>query len=644
MALTITAEIETALATGGINYIDLVRIKLSRTEYLYWSSAPVTEILNAGGIVYDPRIVSMDPLPFVAGYKDSSINMTLDNTDGMVKNKVNQGILWHEAEVAVCRLFPDLATEYNQIGTWASPYWWGWISQAPTYEELSSTKISAGFSELTRPALRRQGRTCETVFGSEHFPYDPLDGKGLPKDRVSGTVTGGTITTLTTTDDIGDVEEGWLVFIKTKKIVGRVASIEDNSGTSTITVEKWQYGGANTLLVPVNAELFICGPEYGEYDGTQEQCMNMGMFGPNKQQALTDLNTDTRRYFTGISSPGNAYLQPGASTAIGSLANMLFSSVRGEGTDGDVIPVYVGKFQADFIPFAWGVADKYVHVLGVIGEGRVGYIDEPKLDGIYPTDNINTTTETYDDSWIVGGVQNPDPDDSTTGNDFDAIAAGELTESQQMQAIGSRESYAKWRQAALDTYKNNPWKFNAADGSGNSLGCLAWCRARFEKEGYDARGVPVVKSRGTGIEVLKADDSWTLTPTPIDMFYWFLRNQLWGGGLAVDRLDKTYTTAQSVIAATATSPEGGNPRVKTGALVVGPEDMDCSFTSAGVTDLPLSMVVLPLATIPTGTSVIYNQITITVDSVSTLAISNGCGRCRIHLIVLPRITKPFGSL
>jgi len=605
MALTITAQIEAALATGSINYIDLVRIKLSRTEFLYWSSAAVPERLNAEGIVYDPRIVSMSPLPFTAGFQDTSISMSFDNTDGYVKNKINQGILWHEAEVAVSRLFPDLALEYNQIGSWASPYWWGWVSQAPTFEELSSMKISAGFSELTRPALRRLGRTDETVFGSEHFPYDPMTGKGLPQNKVSGTATGGDATTLTTAATLTDIKEGWLVFIKTKKIIGRVVT----AAAGVITVENWVYGGDEaTAVIPANADLFICGPVYTEFDGNQSTCLNMGMFGPNKQQTDNDLNTDMRRYFTGITIPGNSYLQPGASAAIGSLANQLFSSVQGEGSDGTAIPVYVGKFQADLIPFAWGVADKYVHILGVIGEGRIGYAAEPYLDGIYPTDNIDLSSQTYDDSWIVGGVQNPDPDDSTTGNDFDAIATGELTESQQMQAIGSREAYAKWRKASLDTYKNNPWKFNASDGSGNALGCLAWVRARFEKEGYDARGVPVVKNRGTGIEVLCADDTWTQSPTPIDVFYWFFRNQLWGGGLAVERLDKTAITAESVKAATVISSGGTNPRVVTGALVAGPQDMTCDL------DLPLSVVVVPADAVPQGSTVNYKQITIEAGS------------------------------
>ena len=62
MALTLTSIIEAALATGGVNYVDLVRIKLSPTDYLYWSSALVPVTVTGESWGYSPRIVSIDPL------------------------------------------------------------------------------------------------------------------------------------------------------------------------------------------------------------------------------------------------------------------------------------------------------------------------------------------------------------------------------------------------------------------------------------------------------------------------------------------------------------------------------------------------------------------------------------------------------
>lgn len=608
MALTLTDLIEASLATGGVNYIDLVRIKINPTTFLYWSSANVPGSLTGESWDYSPRIVSMDPLPFIPGFKDSTISLKFENTDGLVAKKANQGVLWQGCEVAVCRLFPELEAPDNQIGTWDNPYWWGWISQAPTFEEVSTMKISAGFHELTRPALRRRDRTCSAILGSEHFPYNPLAGKGLPQNKVSGTATGGDSTTLTTGATLTEIQENWLCFVKTKKIIGRVVT----ASAGVITVENWIYGGdPDTVVIPANGDSWICGPVYTTYDGTQQTCMNMGMFGANSQQDEdVDLNTDTRRYFTGLTASGNAYLEPGV--MIGNLANSLYSSVEGAGRDGEVIPVRFGEFMADLKILAWGLiapqegdGDRgaFIHVLGDVGEGRIYKFKDPeflvKLDGRYSPDNIDSSTGAWDDSIIVGGCFIPDCDDSA------AVTSGELTESQQMQAIGSREAYAVKKKILTDTYKDTPWKFNSADGSGNALGCLAWVRVRFEKEGYGG-DTPLVKVPGTGIMTLKADDTWTETPTVIDAFYWFMRNHLWGAGLDEGKFNTTATTAASVLAAGNMASGTSQPRVATGVLVAGPNEI---VTNPSIV-LPPCCVMLPLGTIAEGESLEGKELTI----------------------------------
>lgn len=589
MALLLTSLIEDALATGGINYIDLVRIKLDPKNFLYWSSAEIPGSFSGESWDYSARIVSMDPLPFIPGYKDSSISLKFENSDGLVAKKANQLFLWQGCEVAVCRLFPDLASPNNRIGTWDDPYWWGWISQAPTFEEVSTMKISAGFQELTRPALRRFDRTCNAILGSEHFPYNPLVGKGLPKNEVSGTATGGSATTLTTGDTITAIKAGWLCFVKTKKIIGKVVSAIGG----VITVENWIYGGdTGTAVIPEADDLFIAGPAYTSYDGTQQTCMNMGMFGANKQQDEDDdLNTDTRRYFTGLTTSGNAYLEPSA--RIGTLYNSLYSSVEGSSNDGNIIPVRFGKVMAELKILAWGMVANggYIHCLGVASEGRIYEFGLPKLDGLYPTDNINLGTDAWDDSLMYGGCFIPDCDDS------EAVSSGELTESQQMQAIGSRQSYAYWKKTQTDTYKNVPWLFNATDGSGNALGCLAWLRARFQKQGYSGEN-PVIKVPITGIMTLKADGTWTEAPTVIDVFYWFMRNHLWGAGLNEGKFDTTATTAASILAAGNITPETSEPRVATGVLIAGPEEI---VTDPSIV-LPPCCVMIPSGILREGES------------------------------------------
>ena len=561
MPAPLTAAIEAALATGRINFIDLVWIMLPG-ETLHWSTCgTVPGELTGDGITYEARISSIGPLTFKAGFQDSSVSITFFN-DGLVKTKADEGQIWEQAEVRICRLFPDLDPEYNQVGDWDNPYWRGWIKQAPSFEVLSTMKVSSGFSELNRPALRRNGRTCMAILGSEQFPYDPMAGKGLPQIKASGTATGGSALTLTTGDDITEIKESWLIFVKVKKIIGRVVS----AAAGTVTVEDWFYGGTATETIPASGDLWISGPAYNSYDGMEASCKNMGMFGPFDGQPENHLNTDTRRYFYALSLPGNAYLEKKA--GIQSLASSLYSSVEGEG-EGGVIPVRFGSFEAELKPLiAWGEAGDFIHVLGAVGEGRCAYLGEPLLDGIYHVDNINPDAAANDDSWIEGGTEFP------LANDGEAVTSGELTESQQKQAIGSRQARARNHNETLDTHKSNPLGFNDPYGSGCSLAGLTWSRGRWQKKGYSLAGKPVVKIRGRGIMTLKPNGDWTAKPSLIEAFYWYLLNQRWGVGMVADRLNISDFTTQGAIAGEIISAAGSEPNIHTGPLIAGPEDVD----------------------------------------------------------------------
>ncbi len=704
----ITSSIEAALAGDGINYIDLVRIKLYDSTHLptlFWSSRPVPESLSCDGTIYEARIKSIDPLTFKAGLLDSTINIAFDNTDNLVCKTINNGLIWEQAEVSICRLFPDIALpnaegsflglpedrvtgmaevgtattlttsvhdsvdevskiepswlilikekmligrvsstsgrtitvdywrtygdsqpssppeigdswisgpEYtNRIGTWSSPYWWGWIKQAPTFEVESRFKVSPSFLEMSREALRRYDRTCPAVFGSEHFPYNPLNGKGLPKNVVSGIATGGTQATptagptLTTDTDIRKISNNWRIFVYSKnptypkvskKIIGEIESFSGN----TITVKEWRHGGSVTETIPEEGDSWICGPDYTytDYDGTLKACINMGMFGPNSQQSPNELNTDIRRYFYALTIPTSTSLQSGTRTS--SLASSLRSTADGDSNDGEVIPVRIGKFECKLTPLAWGIVENggYIHSLGAVGEGRCKVLQIPLLDGKFYPDEDDPGDPDYRNPWIEGGTDYySDSNDSNAVNPVDDD--GELTLSQKNQCIGSLQSRTRGNKPheVLNTYSNNPFGFNDYKGDGCSLAGLTWVRTRFQREGYSTSSAPEVRIRGTGILVEKSDKTWTEAPNAIDVFYYFLKNQLWGAGLSLSRLNTIDFTTQSAKANETILPQGSVDRNPSGALEAGPTDISSDRT------VPMTTVIVPSPTFTSGETI-----------------------------------------
>jgi hypothetical protein len=582
MPATLTSIIEAALAGDGINCIDILRVKLPGRP-LYISKGKVPERFTGEGVTYEPIIKSIGPLTFKAGFQDSTVSITFVNPD-LVKQLSDEGVIWDRAEVSLCRLFPDLDPPDNRVGTWDAPYWRGWVKRAPSFEDVSTMKVSSGFNEMNRPALRRFGRTDMSDLGSEQFPYNPLAGKGLPQIKASGTVTAGSTSSLTASpSEVTSLQESWLIFVKVKKIIGRIVSI--NSTTGQVEVEYWLHGGDNAgAVVPVSGDSWIAGPAYTSYDGMESSCKNMGMFGPHAGQDENSLNTFERRCFKALSSTGNAYLEKAA--PVSSLANSLFSSVEGEGKDGDVIPVRFGRGESDLIVLASGQAGKYIHILGTIGEGRVAYLGEPLLDGVYHVDNINPAADANDDSWIEGGT------DWLSANDASAVTSGELTESQQNQAVGSRQARARNHDETLDTHKSNPLGFNGEYGDGCSLDGLSWVRGRWEIDGYDLSGEPLVKIRWKGVITKAPDGSWVNQPNLMEAAYYYLVNNRWGVKLDDDRLNLDDFLTESTYAGEVISSTGSEPKIQEGTVVAGPED-------ATAPTLPPCCLIVP-ASLPLG--------------------------------------------
>jgi hypothetical protein len=186
---------------------------------------------------------------------------------------------------------------------------------------------------------------------------------------------------------------------------------------------------------------------------------------------------------------------------------------------------------------AW--AGQFFHALWLIGEGRCSDARDFKVSD-YPLDNVDPDGNTYEDSLMLYGfARNDEADDS------DAVTAGELTEEQQKQAIGSAESRAVFFRTTLEQYANDPYLLNNATGDGISRDGFALARTRIEAElpeDTDVTGECIVQ----GLYVRKADGTWTTTPNPVDVDYYFWMNRTWGAGLDPSEfLDTSSYTAES---------------------------------------------------------------------------------------------------
>src|SRR5690606_25498888 len=119
-----------------------------------------------------------------------------------------------------------------------------------------------------------------------------------------------------------------------------------------------------------------------------------------------------------------------------------------EGLDGNPIPAVFGRFRvksADFIGATVAEAPdtNYLHSLFVISEGRCQSVSVHSVNGDQ-ADNDNPSSPANDDALIYWGIESLDQD---------AVTSGELTQLQQKQAIGSRESFHQRKNTRTDTYQ-----------------------------------------------------------------------------------------------------------------------------------------------------------------------------------------------
>ena len=574
MALTLTAEIEAALATGHIEAVDVVEIDFG-TAKRYWSDRTLS-LSVTDGIPYDPRIKTISELPVASSDSDDEFIIELDNSDYYARGLEDKGLRLHRAKVWVHRIFTNLDPPNNKITNYAA----GTVVAYPMDARVCKLKVVSGLLALNRQGLWKLEQSCGSLFRDGlRCPYDPLAGKGLPERRFTGTATGGSTTTLVdTAQTFTPVEAGWVVVNLTDKSAGRVKSVAGD----TITVESFANGTNNSVTA---SDSYIVGPEFSSCPKSVTACQERGMFGPNDNQTSADLNKSERRYFHGIARPARVPFKTKIVDSTGKRRGPFTRTAFGnDGLAGTSVPIAFGAWRnRSMIPLGLAFHDAFIESLWIASVGKCKSINSIAIDSSSP-DNVNrglvdgvTGTAITRDSFFAWNFEEP------SGSDDKQIVSpsysGELTEEQRRLGIGNRGCRSRRWRTDLDTYVNNPYLYNNAAGDGVSTSGLAVVRIRTEpssgvtdtvvpKAGADIVGVACRSIPGSG------DATWVHDPNPIQVAYHFLRDTLYGAGLDDAQLDlPTFITASAYCEATVETSQSTRAVIG-GYVFVGPEDSD----------------------------------------------------------------------
>jgi len=573
--ITIPSEVSNLFdAKQKIRCIELVQIlAANRPQPFRWATSLVKENRSFDGKRYFAMILELGDLPFKPGFSDDKVKAKINNAGRRIKALADNGVTFERAQVKICLHFPQLDPPNNAIGDWDNPYWMGWVSAAPTYEDVSVIEFTPNYPEMTRDGLRTWEHSCGAMFADDVYcPYNPLWGKGLPANEFPGeiaTVSGDKMTlTFTNMDRTSTNYAGRLLYIPSKKLCGRIKS----GGSFSVVMQTWNTGESGSA-VPAVGDAFYIGEQFSTCAKTVAACKERGMFGPSSHQAESDLNIVPRRFFTGVSNAAS-YLEDGARIFT---SDNVRGSVGGSGNDGRVIPVRVGRFKGPATVLAWGVSgnQRYVHVLSSPGEGRVESIDYALMNGFGSPMASNSKLTTEADrkqhcTFVEGGTLNPNCDDDQ------AVTDGHLTEHQQIVGAGNREAYLRHYLLTVDTYLGVPYGMMSPSGDGVSLSGISWARTIYDfgADGAAQGSNPSIWIQGTGIKVLKPDGTWqsTMEADPVMFFYYLMRNTLWGAGLPSSFIHEDQVEAMSAICQAFLSPGDSHHAMTWGTITAGPYD------------------------------------------------------------------------
>lgn len=582
MPISLTSAIETEIAKKRLRYIELWKFDLGTwagTSYVYyWATQDVPSSISFDSQDYEGRIVrdSSQSLPRPVGKDEKKISVkiaqvTRGNSTPLISNLYENNVYLEHARASVVRIFPDLAKAVQNVGDWSNPYWHGRVTAVKEFTRDHVTcELQFGYLDLSKRFGRVFQRSCHHVFADgDGCPYDIDNGRGLPQVVSSGTVTGGTSTTIVDTgaDFVSDgiSVNDWVVAENgaSNLAVGQVTQVQ----TTTLSVDNWRFGGP-----PASGWDYIAGPAFASCGYHEYDCDLRGMYAVSDNRNPEKLNYARRRFFGGWTPPTKEGIPVRTRESFFKFAKYTSFVQANVGMLGEAIPVPVGRIKMRGVrPLAWFEAGRFLHFLYPVGEARVNRISGVRING-HPIDNQDTANSAVtDDSLVLFGFEG-----YADANDQDGVdrVPPDITQEQQKTGVGIRQSYHWNFRQALDQYESNPEEFNNSNGTGVSPMNISKVRGRIEAEDNPENLEAEFLVEGGTLMEKVSGGAWTAFPDMAEVAYnAFIRNR-WGAGLSKEQMDAASWQAASDFCRQNVSKTQTEFADKTGTIDFGPLDGD----------------------------------------------------------------------
>ena len=463
-------------------------------------------------------------------------------TTALLTSYIDAGGSLEMGRVKVVRLFPDLAAAPADkvVGTWANPYWFGWVKSATVNRMYAELKVQFGLPELSRPFGRSFETTCTHTFRDDFLcPISELVGRGLPQPTGVGAATAADASSLTSDTDL--VAAGVLV-----------------------------------------GHLVVC------------------MHPSDNTKPALNLNKSQRDYHGGLTDPSQQRIP--VRHRVGAFNYLRYDTTiqANHGKVGQPIPIPIGgPHRVRLKPAAWYDAGDSLQVAVPIGEARVGRIQAISIQGFPPdNDTVGEHPVGHRDSMVLFGFEHYLVSGATSTNDSDAVAGDGLTTRQVKEGVGIRNGFGASNRAKVDTYLDGLWQFRDENGDGYSLANCSTLVLRIQKDRVDINELVVELTIGEGVQTLKTDlSTWTGFPDMAEVAMNACINQRWSGGMdSTQLLIQDFIDASVICRVLVT-----NTQTEIGAIAdnvdAGPDDNEDDGTGGDAQDDGGKMII-PNASVP----------------------------------------------
>ena len=624
MPLTLSAAVQAEIGKKFMTFVEQWQFEFDTSTLYKWALLNIPAATAYDGLEYEARIWrdSAKTLPRGGGKKSRSVTVRVRNDDNLLTAYIDAGGSLEMGRVKMVRLFPDLVADPADkvVGTWANPYWFGFVKSAKVNRMFAELKVEYGLPELSRPFGRNFETTCTHTYDDAFLcPVSILAGRGLPQPTGGvGAATAADAGSMTSDIDLvaAGVIVGHLVVMmhasdNTKKSTATVTATNVGGNPNKISIDSWGLSGT-----PAATWKHVIGAKYTDCDYTQHACILRGMKGPTTTKAALLLNKSQRDYFGGLTDPSQQKIP--VRHRVGAFNYQRYDTTiqANHGKVGQPIPIPIGgPHRVRIKPAAWFDAGDFLHVIVPIGEARIGRIQAISIDGFPPdNDTIGEHPVGNRDSLVYFGFEHYLASGATPTNDSDAVAGDGLTARQVKEGIGIRNGFGASNQAKVDTYLDGLWQFRDDNGNGYSLANCSHLVLRIQKDRVEINSLEVELTIGEGVQLLKTDlSTWIGSVDMAELAMNACINQRWGGGMDSTQLLTQDFIDASVICRTLVT----NTQTEIGAIADnvddGPDDNEDDGSDGDKED-DGGTLIIPNAQVPPG-QLVGGKLSVTVGGV-----------------------------